>query len=161
MRSIAAAHTLQPNQLLSWEERQVGRLHAIYTLFRILILQGIMLSGLDTILAAVVSGREASEHCTSHLINPSKSLWTFYTTHHKSNITPLTLILRLDAQHLAQAGSRRREPGDSAVAPWNVAQLQQTGFGAQGPAVTVVEKVRSADDRRLPISALLSFSRFY
>ncbi len=47
------------------------------------------------------------------------------------------------------------------MAPWNVAQLQQTGFGAQGPAVTVVEKVRSADERRLPISALLSFSRFY
>ncbi len=40
-----------------------------------------------------------------------------------------------------QVSCKRREPGDSAVAPWNVAQLSQIGDGAHGPSVTVVDKV--------------------
>jgi hypothetical protein len=51
-----------------------------------------------------------------------------------------------------QASCRRRAPGDSAVAPWNVTQLQQTGYGAHGPAVTVVEKVLS-DEHAFELSA--------
>ncbi len=43
-----------------------------------------------------------------------------------------------------QENSKRRAPGDAAAAPWNVAQLQQIGYGAYGPVVTVVDKVAAA-----------------
>ncbi len=43
-----------------------------------------------------------------------------------------------------QENSKRRAPGDSAAAPWNVAQLQQIGYGAYGPVVTVVDKVAAS-----------------
>ncbi len=79
MRGIASAHASQPQQLISWEQRQ-----------------GIMLAGLDAILAAILEGKQAS--------------------------------------------CKRKEPGDAAVAPWNVVQLQQIGDGPNGPVVTVVDK---------------------
>ena len=38
------------------------------------------------------------------------------------------------------ASCKRKEPGDSSVAPWNVVQLQQIGDGPRGPVVSVVDK---------------------
>jgi hypothetical protein len=79
MRDVAAAHAVQPQQLISWQRRQ-----------------NIMLAGLDAILSAVIAEKSAS--------------------------------------------CKRKEPGDAAVAPWNVVQLQQIGDGRHGPVVTVVDK---------------------